>query len=142
MSVRVAVRKAVVAKLESVLSDVYSPYLVVNISYRPTRAPIELPAVVFRDDGVRSDDVVPLDDRTLYFDVFTAGDLDLAEGIAKVIDDAFDHQRLTLPGDEGLVAACLKQRDADLPESDADLVRKTLQYRLLVYDYEAPQPFQ
>lgn len=138
MDLRVALRTAIVAKLEAALNLPYAPYAVATISYRPTRAPIDLPAVTFFDFGGRPDDMVPLDDRNVHIDVWTAGDLDLAEEIAHVVNAALDHQRLELPGDEGGVAFLGLQSDRDETQRDADLMRKMLTYRLLSYEFNGP----
>lgn len=139
MDVRVAVRTAITALLEDALMVLYAPYEVVSVTYRPSRMQVAMPAVVFHDEGVRSDDVVPLSDRTLTVDVFTAGDLDLAEAIAHEVNRVLDHQPINLPGEEGLVAYLGLQRDTDGAENDADLCRKTLQYRMMVYEWNGPQ---
>lgn len=138
--VRVAVREALVAVLTAGLVSPYTtPPLV--IVYRPTRQKLRLPAVTIFDTGQRADDVVPLDRRTLQIDIWTASDLDLAEEIAHQVNALLDHQPLTLPGGEGQVAVLYRQADQDLPQEDADLVRKMLTFTMYVYDYGAPQPF-
>jgi len=43
---------------------------------------------------------------------------------------------------EGLVAYLNLRGDSDGPEHDADVVRKMLTFRVLVYDYSGPEPFQ
>lgn len=141
MDLRVAIRTAVKTALDEALGVLYAPYETVVVTYRPTRSPIVLPAVTFYDTGLKPDDVVPLYDRSLHVDVWTAGDLDLAEGIAHEVNRVLDHQALELPGDEGLVAALLLQADDDLPQSDADLLRKHLRYRMLAYSFTDPPPF-
>ncbi len=141
MDLRVAIRVAVKSALGAALEVLYAPYEVFTITYRPTRAPIVLPAVTFYDTGVKSDDVVPLYDRSLHVDVWTAGDLDHAEDVAHEVNRVLDHQPLDLPGGEGQVAFFALQADDDLPQADADLVRKHLRYRMLVYSFTDPPPF-
>jgi hypothetical protein len=141
---RTALRTALVARLELGLSDVYDPYFdadhVVSVSYRPTRRPITLPAVTFRDVGSRIDSTVPLFSRTLYVDVWSA-DLDQAEEIAHKVNRLLDNQGLHLPGDEGRVVYLSLRSDEDQPQDDADLVRKMLVYSLSVYELNGAPPF-
>ena len=135
----VALRTALVAKLNA---DPYFASLVPQgVTYRPTRAPVDLPAVVFRDSGVRADNVVPLHDRALYFDVF-AVDLDPCEALATIVNGLLDNQALALPGDQAQVAYMSLRGDEDQADYDADVVRKMLTYRLLVYDFSGPDPWK
>jgi len=145
----VALRTAVVAKLNE--DPYFAAYVPQGVTYRPTRVPIQLPAVTFWDIGTRSDNVVPLHDRTWHFDVW-ATDLDTCEAIAAVVNGLLDNQGLPLHPDsdpyseddttEGLVAYLNLRGDEDQPMNDADVVRKMLTYRMLVYDYTGPEPFQ
>ncbi len=134
VAVRTAVRSAILAKLAG------TSYAATPVTYQPTRAPIALPAITFRDVGVKSDDVVPLYDRILHVDVWTRLGLDDAEAIAALVNSALDHQGITLPGDEAQIAFLMLQSDQDQPQEDADLTRKMLTYRALVYEYNGPQP--
>ena len=142
----VALRTALVSRLNG---DPYFASLVPDgVTYRPTRAPVNLPAVTFWDTGVRGDNVVPLHDRVLHFDVW-ATDLDTCEAIAAVINSVLDNQALPLDESDpyseeapALVAYLNLRGDSDEVQHDADVVRKMLDYRLLVYDYSGPEPFQ
>lgn len=134
----VAVRQAIYLKLTTGLAD--DPYSVVNVSYRPTRAPIDIPAVTFYDTGTSGDDIVPLWDFRLEVSVWS-DDLDLAEAIAHKVNNLLNLQPLPLPGDEGSVQYLKKIAMADLPQDDADLVRKNLTYRLMGYEFNGAQPF-
>jgi hypothetical protein len=146
MNYRTAIRVAIVAKLEG---DPYFMAIVpTGLTYRPSRQPVTLPAVTYRDTGVRSDNLVPLYDRTLYIDIWS-NDLDQAEDIAEIINGLLDLQPLPLdPSDPysettapGLVPYINLRGDEDLPQEDADLVRKMLTYRVFAYDYNGPEPF-
>jgi hypothetical protein len=142
----VALRTALVAKLNN---DPYFASMVPDgVTYRPTRAPVNLPAVTFRDLGVGFDEVVPLFDRSLTFDIW-ATDLDTCEAIAAVVNSVLDSQALPLDEDDpyseealALVAYMSLRDDSDEAQNDADVVRKMLTYRLLVYDYSGPEPFR
>lgn len=143
----VALRTALVAKLNT--DPYFAAFVPDGVTYRPTRAPINLPAVTFWDTGARTDNIVPLYDRILHFDVW-ATDLDVCEAIAAVINSLLDNQALRFDEDdpysevsaEGLVAYMNLRDDSDEAQHDADVVRKMLTYRLLVYDYTGPEPWQ
>jgi hypothetical protein len=136
-NLRVALREAVYAVLND---DPYMPGAP-TFAYRPTRRPVDLPSVTFFDTGTRADDVVPLWDRDIQFDIFTSSDLDLAEAIAHRVVELLDHQPVDLPGDEGRVDFIMLTTDRDVSVEDGNLVRKTLVFRLLAYDYSGPPPF-
>lgn len=137
---RKAIRAAVKAKLEA------SPRMAVLfggrplVVTRPTRAFIRLPAITAFDYGVKTDDIVPLYERTYQVDVWTRADFDLAEDIAHEIAAQLDHQPLPLPGREGQVAFLQLQQDRDEAPEDADLCRKVLIFRVLCYEYNGPGP--
>jgi hypothetical protein len=141
---RTAVRTALVTRLTEGLSNIYDPYFdadhAVSVSYRPTRRPIALPAVTFRDIGSRADSIVPLFSRTLYLDVWSA-DLDQAEEIAHKVNGMLDNQGLYLPGGEGRVVYLSLRSDEDQPQDDADMVRKMLVYTMNMYEYNGTPPF-
>lgn len=134
----VALRTAIVSKLDA--DPYFAAYVPQGATYRPTRAPVQLPAVTFWDVGARTDNIVPLHDRTWHFDIW-ATDLDACEAIAAVINGLLDNQGIVLPGDEASVAYLNLRGDDDQPMNDADVVRKMLTYRMLVYDYTGPEPF-
>lgn len=136
MDLRTALRVAIKAKLDTVLSP-----FGVTVVYRPTRQPIKLPAVTMYDTGTKIDDTVPLYDRKFHLDVWTDSDLDQGETFAHAINSALDHQALILPNQEGLVAFLMLLSDLDTVQNDADLSRKSLVYRMLVYEYNGPEPF-
>ncbi len=139
-----ALRAAIVAKLDE---DPYFSILVPQgVTQRPTRRPVALPAVTFWDLGSRSDNIVPLYDRTLHVDVW-ATDSDTCEAIAATITGALDNQSLDVVGDDpyappAQVAYLNLRNDEDQPMHDADVVRKMLSFRMLVYDYSGSSPFQ
>jgi len=149
---RKAVRAALVALLEgddSPYDDPYQPGAEaslqviapgIKVTYRPTRKPVALPAITMFDSGRKDDGTVPLHDRNYQVDVWSA-DLDQAEDIAHRVQALVDHQPLALPGEEGQVAYLSLVADVDAPMYDADLARKTLTFRMLVYEYNGPQPF-
>lgn len=136
----VAVREAVYLKLTHGLADPYEPYNVVNVAYRPTRAAISIPAVTFYDSVSSGDDLVPLWDFRVEVSIWD-GDLDRAEAIAHKVNKLLNLQPLPLPGDEGSVQYLKKIAGQDLPQDDADLVRKNLTYRLMAYEFNDAQPF-
>jgi hypothetical protein len=135
-SFRVAIRVAVVRKLAAGALP-FSP----TLAYRPTRRPIALPAVTFFDSGTRTDPTVPLSDRNLQLNIWARSDLDQAEAIADRVEQLLDHQPLILPGEEGQVAYIALTADVDAPMDDADVVRKTLTFRVLAYQWNGAQPF-
>jgi hypothetical protein len=142
----VALRTALVSKLND---DPYFASAVPDgVTYRPTRSPVNLPAVTFQDSGIGFDEIVPLYDRTLIFYIW-ATDLDECEAIANIVNAALDGQALPLDEDDpyseeapALVAYMSLRDDSDEAQNDADVVRKMLTYRLLVYDYSGPEPFR
>lgn len=145
MDLRVAVRTAVIAAVQAKLTG--TPYAGTPITYRPTRKLISVPSITLYDSGEKVDDVVPLYRRSLHVDVWTRLDLDDAEAIAHLVNDALDHQPLgvsadepELPGDEGLVVFLMLQSDQDQPQEDADFVRKMLTYTMMVYEWNGPVP--
>lgn len=140
---RIAVREALVAVLTAGLASADLPYspAVTKILYRPARKTWTAPAITISDSGASEDDVVPLYRRTLQLDIWGDEGLDQVEAIAQRINALLDHQPLLLPGGEGQVATMFLQSDQDLAVEDADLTRKMLTYTLMVYDYQAPQPF-
>jgi len=142
MNPRVALRVAIKAALDA------DPYVGATVTYRPTRQPIRLPAVTFYDYSSRADSVVPLFDRTVIVDVWTRSGLDDAEAIAHAVNGHLDNQGFQLrdlddPYSDvtGLVAYLSLRSDVDDPQEDADLTRKRLTYRALVYEYDGPEPF-
>lgn len=147
MDLRVAVRTAMVAAISAKLTG--TPYAGTPITYRPSRKLIAVPSITLYDMGEKVDDVVPLYRRSLHVDVWTRLDLDNAEAIAHLVNEALDHQPIgvgvsagapELPGGEGLVAFLMLQSDQDQPQEDADFVRKMLIYTMLVYEYNGPVP--
>lgn len=135
----VPLRTAIVTKLTS--DPYFSALVPTGVTYRPTRQPVDLPTVTFWDVGTRSDNIVPLHDRQFHFDIWGV-DLDVCEEIGGVVNDLLDNQAIVLTGDEALVAYMNLRSDDDTPMHDADVVRKMLTYRMLVYDYTGPEPFQ
>lgn len=140
---RVAIREALVAVLTAGLAAADLPYspAITKILYRPARKTWTAPAITISDSGTSDDDVVPLYRRTLQIDVWGDEGLDQVEAIAQRVNALLDHQPLVLAGGEGQVACCYLQQDQDLAVEDADITRKMLTYTLMVYDYQAPQPF-
>lgn len=135
---RSAIRRALVAVfIADAVMKAFFPTGTVNISYRPTRRPITLPVITMFDFGDRGDDSVPLWDRNLQLDFWSA-DLDVAEAMSQRAIELLDHKGLTLAGDEGLTARMQVISDLDATQEDADLNRKTLRVRLLAYDYVTP----
>lgn len=144
MELRSALRKAIVAKLNTdvELADLMGG--TVTVLYRPTRQAIALPRIIMFDTGIKGDNIVPLFDRNHQIEIWDT-DLDRAEEIAHRITSLLDHQPLPLfddvlipsyiPGDTGQVAFLNLVNDSDVPSEDGDLVRKLLQFRLLVYSY-------
>ena len=137
-----ALRAALVSKLDA---DPYFAALVPHgVTQRPTRRPVDLPAVTFWDLGSREDSLVPLFGRTLHLDVWAA-DTDTCEEIAAVINGLLDNQALEVGDDPydpvAQVAYMNLRADEDQPQHDADVVRKMLSFRLLVYDYSGRDPF-
>lgn len=139
MNYLVALRTAIVAKLDA--DPYFAAAVPEGLTYRPKRAPVRLPSVVFWDVGTRGDNIVPLHDRTFHFDIFAA-DLDTAEDIAAMVTGLLDNQGITIPGGEAQVAYMNLRGDDELAMHDADVVRKMLTFRMLVYDYTGPEPFQ
>src|SRR5260370_6517015 len=130
LDVRVAIRKVLMTTLAPLTAAQDS---VLTIVYRPTRAPVKLPAITIFDSGEKIDDMVPLYRRSLQVDIWTQADLDLAEQIAHDVNALLDHQPLLLTGvnDVGLVAHIMLQSDEDTLEgdgADADFTPKLLTY--------------
>ena len=136
-NLRIAVRTQMKSVIETALASIPG----VLVSYRPTRQPVKLPAVTFRDTGRKIGQIVPLWDRTYYIDIWARTGLDDAELMADLIAGVLDVQPFVLTGDEGRVDSLIQEADEDIPTFDADLTRKMLTYRMRVYDYTAPQPF-
>lgn len=134
MELRTAIRVAAKKAIDTIVGSFN-----VTVVIRPTRQPINLPAVTMYDTGAKIDDVVPLYDRKLHIDIWTASDLDNAEEIAHAVNSVFDHKTLALPNDEGLVAFLMLISDTDTHQNDTDVSRKSLTYRLLVYEYNGPE---
>jgi hypothetical protein len=108
--------------------------------YRPTRRRVVLPEIVFWDYSARGDSIVPLWDKNVQIDVFTHSDLDEAEDISQRVQHLLDHVGVEMPGagpgqEEGLTAFMQLQSERDDVVEDADMARKTMIFRALVYDY-------
>lgn len=140
--VRLSLRAAIVAKLQedAALIALFAPEAVV-VAYRPTRRFIQLPLITFFDTGTKADDSVPLWDRSIQIDVWTHGDLDLAEAIAARVADLLDHQPLgpstsgVFTGDTGRVDYLSLEADHNATEEEADLTRVTLLFKAILYQY-------
>lgn len=134
-SLQSALRRAIKLALDS---DPILRQYGLPVAYRMSRKFIQLPSITYFDYGTQ-DEFVPLWDRTLQVDVWTQSDLDLAEDVAKRIQDMWSPRGLTglpigaLPRGEGVVAHMHLTQDMDGITEDADIVRKTLLFRMLVY---------
>lgn len=108
-----------------------------TITYRPRReAEIAVPSVTFFDFGVRPDNMVPLLDRTIQFDVW-AETLETAEEIAHRLRQVLDLKPFDVGGDEARPVFLRLLTDRDMFEEDGDVAHKVLEFRLLAYDQVA-----
>lgn len=109
-----------------------------RVFFRPRAEEIELPAVTYFDFGTRPDATVPFLDRTYQLDVWERR-LDVAERIAQRIKVLLHNKPFArLPGGEAKVVYLQLVADRDDIAEEGDIVRKTLEFRLLAYDLVKP----
>lgn len=106
-----------------------------RIVRRPALIPPVRPLVTYLDFGTRPDPTVPLLDWTVQLDVW-ARDVDEAEPIAQRLGELLDNRPVSVTGVlRGLYLQLIADRDEVVGE--ADLARRTQEYRLLAYDLAA-----
>lgn len=110
-----------------------------RIFYRPRRSTFTPPELTYFDFGGAPDPLVPVWDRTVQIDIWET-DLDRAERIATRIRGCLDLGRrggtatpFVLDGTAGRVATVLLTGDREA-SVDEDVVRKSLDFRILAYD--------
>lgn len=128
-----AIRQAIVKKLRDDTELTTLLGGANRIYHRARKQPVAARTVTYSDFGTRPDPTVPLRDRTFRIDVWDTSP-ERAANVAARIEDVLDGQAPGfLPDDTANVVYMGLVRDSDVVADDGDLVRATVEFRVIAY---------